>query len=152
MIRRDGGFLLCRRALHKRHGGLWEFPGGKVEAGESWLDAARRELREELGLEVVAAGEPVFAHRDPGSEFLISFVEVEVSGEPRALEHEEVRWVAREELRGLELAPADRAFVEAVVDAYSRNSSATSTANPGSTLSPVSSSPSTSTRMSREER
>ena len=48
--------LVCRRPAHKRHGGLWEFPGGKVEAGEDLLHAARRELAEELALETETAG------------------------------------------------------------------------------------------------
>ena len=51
VIRRDGRLLVCQRPSHKRHGGLWEFPGGKVEPGESDLAASRRELAEELGVE-----------------------------------------------------------------------------------------------------
>ena len=112
VIRRDASFLVCRRPPHKRHGGLWEFPGGKLEAGESWLLAARRELREELGLDVRAVGEPLFERTDLASGYVIVFVEVDAVGEPRALEHEEVRWVAGEELAKLDLAPADRAFAE----------------------------------------
>src|SRR5258708_6415849 len=48
IIERDGRFLLCRRNPLKRHGGLWEFPGGKLESGENHCDAAKRELYEEL--------------------------------------------------------------------------------------------------------
>ena len=47
VIERDGKLLVCRRPGHKRHGGLWEFPGGKLEPGETIVDAARRELDEE---------------------------------------------------------------------------------------------------------
>lgn len=112
VIRRDGRYLLARRPAHKRHGGLWEFPGGKLEPGESWLEAARRELREELEVEVVVVGEPVFRRRDPGSPFEIVFVPVEIEGDPRAVEHQELRWVAADSLRALELAPTDRAFVD----------------------------------------
>jgi 8-oxo-dGTP diphosphatase len=110
VIRRGDRFLLARRPVAKRHGGLWEFPGGKLEPGETWLDAARRELREELGVDVVSVGEPVFRRRDPGARFEIVFVDVEIRGEPRALEHEAVRWVTRAEMAELELAPADRGF------------------------------------------
>jgi 8-oxo-dGTP diphosphatase len=112
IIRRGDTYLLARRPEAKRHGGLWEFPGGKLEPGESWLDAARRELSEELGVSVVAVGEPVFRQRDPGSHFEIVFVDVAIDGEPQALEHLEVRWVAAAAMARLDLAPADRAFAE----------------------------------------
>ena len=112
MIRRDGRYLVCRRPAHKRHGGLWEFPGGKFEPGESLLDAARREMREELALEATAVGRTLAAIRDPGSPFLIEFVEVEItdSAEPQALEHEEVQWVAAADLAAMDLAPSDARF------------------------------------------
>ena len=54
VIQRHDRFLVCRRPLHKRHGGLWEFPGGKVKDGETDLEVARRELAEELGVHVTA--------------------------------------------------------------------------------------------------
>lgn len=104
--------LLCRRPSHKRHGGLWEFPGGKLEPDETLLDAARRELREELQMRATSLGEPLFTCQDPGSEFVIEFVEVVAEGEPVALEHEEVRWATVAEAKQLELAPADEAFVQ----------------------------------------
>jgi mutator protein MutT len=111
VIRRGDRVLLCKRPSHKRHGGLWEFPGGKLEPGESLLDAARRELSEELGLQVTAVRETLFFCRDPGSAFVIEFVDVDVEGEPMAIEHEIVRWVTGEDMLGLNLAPADAAFV-----------------------------------------
>lgn len=116
VIRRDNQYLLCLRPAHKRHGGCWEFPGGKLEPGETLLDAARRELREELGLEVLSAGEPVFARQDPGSPFLIEFVEVAVTGTPVAREHDEIRWIAPEKLHRLRLAPSDRAFSSSILE------------------------------------
>lgn len=117
VIRRGDRYLLARRPRTKRHGGLWEFPGGKLEPGETWLDAARRELREELGVRVTRAGEPVYRRRDPASSFEIVFVEVEIEGEARAMEHEELRWVAAAEMAGLELAPADAAFAGRLIRA-----------------------------------
>jgi len=71
-----------------------EFPGGKCEPGESLADAARRELREELGVEVVAVGEEEFVLRDPDSPYLIHFVSVEIVGEPSCSEHIDLRWVS----------------------------------------------------------
>lgn len=110
VIRRDGRYLLCQRAPGKRHGGLWEFPGGKLEAGEDHLAAARRELREELDLEVRAGGELLHSEVDPASSFVIDFVAVEVEGEPRCHEHAACRWVDVQQLPQLALAPADAAY------------------------------------------
>jgi 8-oxo-dGTP diphosphatase len=110
VITRDTRVLVCLRPAHKRHGGLWEFPGGKIEEGETHLDAARRELGEELGVEVISIGEVEFSRADPGSPFRIDFVAAEIRGEPVPLEHEEIAWVAAEQLARLDLAPTDRAY------------------------------------------
>jgi 8-oxo-dGTP diphosphatase len=110
---RDGDrYLVCRRPAGKRHGGSWEFPGGKIQPGESRAEAAARELREELDLRLVQLGETVCSRRDPGSPFLVHFMEATVEGSPTALEHDEIRWVTAEQLPGLSLAPADRAFAD----------------------------------------
>ena len=110
VIRRDGKLLVGLRPPMKRHGGMWEFPGGKLDEGETLASAARRELREELDLEVVAVGETRLVVRDPGSPFAIHFVEVEVQGTPIPHEHAELRWCSPEELTGMRLAPADLHF------------------------------------------
>jgi 8-oxo-dGTP diphosphatase len=112
VVLRDGRALLCRRPRHKRHAGLWEFPGGKVLPGETLGEAARRELVEELGIELTALTAYRGSRRDPGSAFVIHFVEGSASGEPRPLEHDEVAWVDPADLERFELAPADRSFVE----------------------------------------
>jgi 8-oxo-dGTP pyrophosphatase MutT (NUDIX family) len=111
VIRRDDRYLVGRRPPTKRHGGLWEFPGGKLLDGESRLDAATRELDEELGLGVVSLGRLLFSVEDPGSPFVIEFHETDVSGTPRALEHTEIGWFTMDELARMELAPADARFV-----------------------------------------
>ena len=114
VIQCGGRFLVCQRPLHKRHGGLWEFPGGKVESGESDRQAIERELREELGLEVMSTAAEVFSLCDPGSPFLIVFVPVEVTGEPECREHAALKWGRLEELAAMPLAPSDARFVARV--------------------------------------
>lgn len=113
VIHLDDRVLICQRPRHKRHGGLWEFPGGKCEPGESDFEATRRELREELDVEVTSVGAPLFEFQDPGSEFLIAFVPVKMTGTPTRIEHADIRWVTLAELVTLPLAPSDRRFVEA---------------------------------------
>lgn len=112
VVARDDRFLVCQRPLHKRHGGLWEFPGGKCEPNESDADAARRELREELAVEVTSVGRERIAIGDEGSAFVIAFVPVEIDGEPTCHEHIAIRWATSIELSQLPLAPSDRRFVE----------------------------------------
>jgi mutator protein MutT len=115
VIQREGRYLVCLRPAHKRHGGLWEFPGGKLEPGETLDEAAARELREELGAGLASHGQLLFTHREAGSPFQIEFLPVEIVGAPAALEHEELRWARLEELEILPLAPSDRAFAQRLV-------------------------------------
>jgi 8-oxo-dGTP diphosphatase len=103
-------YLVCLRPAYKRHGGCWEFPGGKLEAGETLLQAAQRELMEELGVRVLSVGQVLFSSQDPGSRFLVEFVEVQIRGVPEPREHDEIRWLTANELRALKLAPSDQAF------------------------------------------
>ena len=110
VIEREGRLLVCQRPAHKRHGGLWEFPGGKVEEGESDFEAVERELEEELGVRVLGVGAEAFSMTDPGSHFVIVFLPVEIEGEPRCLEHARVAWVTEEELLSIPLAPSDLHF------------------------------------------
>lgn len=109
---RGDRLLVSRRPPHKRHGGLWEFPGGKIHDGESDADAARRELREELDVEVTHVGAAELAIADPGSPFVIVFVPVEIAGEPACIEHTAHRWATLAELETMALAPSDRRYVE----------------------------------------
>jgi mutator protein MutT len=112
VISRDDKLLVCQRPAHKRHGGLWEFPGGKCEPGESDADAIRRELAEELGIETVSVGDTEYEIADPESPFLIAFVAANITCEPRAVEHTGVAWAAPNELLSLPLAPSDRLYLE----------------------------------------
>ena len=110
----DGRVLLTRRPEGSHMGGLWEFPGGKVEHGESPAAALERELAEELGVRA-RVGRPVtFAvHEEPGLRILLLFYETElVSGTPMPLEGQELAWVDPGELADYPTPPADAALVE----------------------------------------
>lgn len=109
---RDGErVLVALRPPHKRHGSLWEFPGGKIDALETREEAVRREMREELGVEVLSVGAPQLSVGDPGSEFVIEFIPTEIRGTPEPLEHTELRWGLPKDLLEIPLAPSDRNFV-----------------------------------------
>lgn len=116
---REGQVLAARRPPHKREGGLWELPGGKVEPGEDDATALVRELREELRIEV-AAGAALAVSEHPYSHGVIQLVAVAcrlVSGEPFPVEHSELRWLSVEELDTVVWAPADVPLLAAVRDA-----------------------------------
>lgn len=115
VIFRDGRVLVAQRARHKRHGGLWEFPGGKLERGETHLEAAQRELAEELQLVVTSVRRHLVSFDDPGSPFIIEFVEVQTEGHPNPREHEAIAWIAPARLADFSLAPADARFAEWLV-------------------------------------
>ena len=115
VIERNECYLICKRPDHKRHGGLWEFPGGKIETDETDYDAAFRELREELDVTVTRVSEAVFKRQDEGSVFSIEFVPVKIVGEPQDIEHTGHSWVRAEDLLSFNLAPSDRIFVQAIL-------------------------------------
>lgn len=117
VVRQGDRFLLGLRPADKRHGGLWEFPGGKVSEGESDAEALVRELFEELGVAAEPLGGPLAIHADPGSMFSIRFVPARLLGEPFPLEHDALRWVTAEEAREMRLAPSDARFVREALDA-----------------------------------
>lgn len=118
VIRRGERCLLAQRQAGKRHGGLWEFPGGKVGDGESEEVALARELREELGVTLAEMGPCLFTAGDPGTSFQIRFWASRVEGEPQPLEHTQLRWVTPTEARGLRLAPADARFLREGMDGW----------------------------------
>jgi 8-oxo-dGTP diphosphatase len=115
IVRRAGKILACRRSTSMRHPGKWEFPGGKVEPGESVADCLRRELDEELGI-AGEIGELVLTSvaRYPGLEPIeLSFFFVDqFAGEPERRDYAEIRWVAPTELAALDFLEGDREILE----------------------------------------
>ncbi len=109
-----GRYLGVRRPEGKRHAGLWEFPGGKVEPGETHLEALVRELREELAIEVREADFwKEKTHTYPDFTVNLSFFHIHVfKGFPRPLEGQGLRWLAPSEGLALPFLAADRDIVE----------------------------------------
>ena len=109
VILSSGKVLLARRAPGRRHAGLWEFPGGRVEPGETPSAALARELKEELGIDAVVGPElarAVHAY-DFGEIELIAFLVPKFAGAPKLTDHDEIAWVEAKRLLEYDLAPAD---------------------------------------------
>jgi 8-oxo-dGTP diphosphatase len=112
VIERDEAFLLTRRAEAAHLGGLWEFPGGKVEHGESVEDSLVREIREELGCDVVVGARLLTTHHTYADLHVeLHFFGATLAGEPAPQLGQEMRWVGRKDLATLELPEADADLV-----------------------------------------
>ncbi|HKS12892.1 MAG TPA: Nudix family hydrolase [Pseudomonas sp.] len=111
----DGRILIARRADTQHQGGLWEFPGGKVEEGESVAAALARELREELGIEVTASRPLIkVGHDYPDKQVLLDVWEVSgFSGEPHGAEGQPLAWVSPRELAQYDFPEANQPIVAA---------------------------------------
>lgn len=110
-IFRDGRLLLAQRIGPPELSGLWELPGGKAEPGESAEAALRRELREELGVEVAGAQRVGVGVPLDGGRVLRAYRVELLSGEPRPLEHAALCWVDADELEQIDLVPNDRLWL-----------------------------------------
>ncbi|MGM0575930.1 MAG: (deoxy)nucleoside triphosphate pyrophosphohydrolase [Myxococcota bacterium] len=109
---RPGEVLVFRRAPHKDHGGLWEFPGGKVEPGETEPEALAREIREELGLDVEVGRRLWAGEAEAGRPLQVAFWEVTpAAGRPSLVDHDAMRSVGPAGFGSLPWAPVDDAFV-----------------------------------------
>lgn len=110
VIRRGGLVLIARRPPEGLLGGMWEFPGGKVEPGEELAPALRREIHEELGVEICVDQElGVFRHAYTHYRVTLhAFYCTLLKGEPRALEASELRWIAPAELADFPMGKIDR--------------------------------------------
>ena len=110
-----GDYLIAKRSANQHQGGLWEFPGGKVEAGEEPLCALNRELEEELGIQVVTARPLIKVpyHYEDKSVLLDVFEVSEFEGEPWGREGQPVQWVMESDLDSFAFPAANRPIVDA---------------------------------------
>lgn len=109
VIRRDGKILIAQRATDKHQGGLWEFPGGKVEPGEAVEQALQRELQEELGITVTSSRPLIrITHDYPDKSVCLDVYEVSAfAGEAHGCEGQPVRWVSPDEMMGYQFPAAN---------------------------------------------
>lgn len=116
VIRNSGRFLLCTRPDGKSMAGYWEFPGGKVKVGESDGECLRREIKEELGIDVLPL-DRIYSlrHRYPDKEVELYFYRcalVDCSAAIKPLEGQKMQWAKAENLADIEFLPADIEFAK----------------------------------------
>lgn len=112
----DWKILIAQRNLKKSQGGLWEFPGGKIEKGETKEEAIIREIKEELTIDIKVdkyIGEKIFNYPDKDIN-LIALKCEKISGNVQLTEHEDIKWVKKSELENFKFAPADEFIVEKI--------------------------------------
>ncbi len=114
IIERGGKVLACQRKQGARYELKWEFPGGKVEPGESVEECLRRELHEELSIEMghVHRTEKEISHYPDGGSYEVAFCFVrDFNGELRNNVFEQFKWVTPNELRAMDILEGNRDFV-----------------------------------------
>ncbi len=113
-------FLICQRPAHKARGLLWEFVGGKVEAGESKEAALIRECMEELAV-TLSVGSMFMdvVHEYPDlTVHLTLFNSAIAEGTPQMLEHNDIRWITPGEIPNFDFCPADEEILERICEEY----------------------------------
>ena len=112
----DGRVLVAQRPIEKHQGGKWEFPGGKVEQGESRRSALGRELNEELGIEISSSTRliSVYHEYEDKAIYLDVYEVTQWQGEPSGCEGQPVKWLESDELKNYEFPDANAPILEAV--------------------------------------
>lgn len=114
----EGKILIAQRNLKKSQGGLWEFPGGKIEPNETKEEAIIREIKEEMDIDIEAKkfiGQKVFNYPDKDIN-LIAIECKQIKGDIKLNEHEDIKWVNKNELRNFNFAPADKFIINAILE------------------------------------
>ncbi len=121
MIRKGPYVLVGQRPEGHTLAGQWEFPGGKIEIGESPEQALARELQEELGIEAeIGQVKMACTHSYPDVGIFLVFFEVQYwKGEPKPVHHSELRWVLPEELKNINIPEANRKLLPTILDILS---------------------------------
>jgi len=117
IIQKDDRYLVGQRAANKSQGGKWEFIGGKIETGESPVQALARECREELDLKIEnerIIDSVIHAYPDKTIRLTLIACTPKPDSEPIALEHQQIRWVTRAEMDLLDFAGADRDLIQKI--------------------------------------
>ncbi len=117
LIRQNGRFLICQRPISKTRALEWEFVGGKVEPHETKEQALVRECREELGI-TVAAGDVYYEvdHVYPDITIHLTLFNARIAeGEPRLLEHNDMKWITPDEITQFRFCPADEEILKKIV-------------------------------------
>lgn len=110
----ENKFFIAKRSEERDLGGLWEFPGGKVEEGESPESAISRECEEELGISVEVAELFMKVTHDYGDKVInLALFSCKIKeGTPLLLEHQKMEWISVEEIPNYDFCPADLPFLE----------------------------------------
>ncbi len=114
IIYKEDKFLIAQRNFKKSQGGFWEFPGGKVEQGETYEDALIREIKEEFDADIKVTtyvGENI--HHYPEKDIKLIFYKAELLSDTiKLLEHEDFRWITKADKDKFEFSGADKAVFE----------------------------------------
>ena len=111
-------FMICQRPAHKARGLLWEFVGGKVEKGESKADALVRECKEEL--DIIVEPHDVYMeliHEYPDITVRLTLYNAVIKeGEPKMLEHNDIKWITASEIPQFDFCPADEEILRKIIE------------------------------------
>ena len=122
LIWQDERFMICQRPAHKARGMLWEFVGGKVEAGETKEQALIRECREELAV-ILSVGDVFMEviHEYPDlTVHLTLFNATIAAGVPQMIEHNDIKWITPSEIGNYDFCPADEEILKEIIVRYGK--------------------------------